>query len=67
MMAYAIFDWALNAFRNQSWDEAIEGFYYAMEILGDDGPSEFYIKLCKENKSFANGELWDGVVRIGKK
>jgi adenylate cyclase len=67
MMAYAIFDWALNAFRNQSWDEAMEGFYYTIEILGADGPSEFYIKLCKENKAAATDQLWDGVVHMGKK
>lgn len=67
MVAFTMFAKALEAFRGQSWDEAIRGFRETIEILGTDGPSDFYIKLCKQNKEIAIGELWDGVIHMEKK
>jgi adenylate cyclase len=64
MMAHKIFADALQAFTRRSWDEAIDGFQKTIEILGKDGPSNFYIKLCKYDKEHEPGELWDGVVRM---
>jgi adenylate cyclase len=65
--AYVFFTVALELFRKRSWDEAIEEFQETINILGSDGPSEFYIKLCKQNKEFDPGELWDGVILMEKK
>jgi hypothetical protein len=58
---------ALELFRKRSWDEAIGEFKETINILGSDGPSEFYIKLCRQNKEFDPGELWDGVILMEKK
>ena len=65
--AYSIFAMAVEAFRRKSWDEAIEGFQETIDILGNDGPSAFYIKLCEQYKEFDPGELWDGVIQMEKK
>lgn len=67
MEAYALFGMALDAFRRQSWDEAIKGFHETMEILDGDGPSDFYIKLCSYNKDHEPGGLWDPVIHMEKK
>ena len=64
MTAYKVFADALGAFTRRLWDEAIDGFQNTIEILGEDGPSNFYIKLCKYDKEHEPGELWDGVVRM---
>jgi adenylate cyclase len=65
--ACAFFEEAVAAFRKQFWDEAIEKFHRSMECFGQDGPSSFYVKLCKEYKMNPPGTLWDGVVQMDKK
>lgn len=62
----AIFAEALDAFRERSWDGAIEKFLTCIKH-GDDGPSRFYIGLCEHHKNNPPGESWDGVIRMGKK
>lgn len=59
----AIFAQALNAFRNRSWDEAME----LINGLGQDGPSLFYLRLCEQYRVNPPEEPWDGVVRIMQK
>jgi adenylate cyclase len=65
--ACAIFAGALDAFRRQSWDEAVEKFRQSIEIFEEDGPSLFYIGLCEDYKKNPPEELWEGVVRMDKK
>jgi adenylate cyclase len=67
MTAYKVFADSLDAFARRSWDEAIDGFQKTIEILGEDGPSSFYIKLCKYDKEHEPGELWNGVVHMDYK
>ncbi len=62
-----VFTEALNAFRRQSWDEAKEKFHQAIEILGEDGPSAFYARLCERYKENRPAEPWDGVVEMENK
>jgi adenylate cyclase len=62
-----IFTEALGAFRRQSWDEAKEKFNRAIEILGEDGPSVFYMRLCERYKENQPVEPWDGVVEMENK
>jgi adenylate cyclase len=61
-----IFAEALHAFRERSWDAAIEKFLTCIKH-GDDGPSRFYLGLCEHYKNNPPGESWDGVIRMGKK
>jgi len=63
----AIFEKALNAYRKQSWDEAIDIFYESTKIKKDDGPSIFYLELCKKYRDNPPGEMWDGLVHVNKK
>ncbi len=65
--ACEIFAEAFSAFRRQSWDEAIEKFSQCIEEFGEDGPSQFYIKLCKNYRMNPPGEPWDEVVHMDKK
>jgi adenylate cyclase len=58
---------ALNAFKGQSWAEAIERFEELIRIFGDDGPSLFYLKLCQQYREKHAEKSWDGVVCMGKK
>jgi adenylate cyclase len=67
MEAYALFGMALDAFRTQSWDDAIKEFREIAELLGGDGPSDFYIKLCGYNRDHEPGGLWDPIIRMDNK
>jgi adenylate cyclase len=65
--ACTVFAEGLGAFRRQSWSEAIEKFNQSIVILGEDGPSQFYIGLCEQYLQNPPGEPWDGVVHMDKK
>jgi len=65
--AFAVFADAMDAFRRQSWDEAMEKFRRCGGILGGDGPSLFYAGLCDQYRNSPPGEPWDGVVSMDKK
>ncbi|MEA1868322.1 MAG: adenylate/guanylate cyclase domain-containing protein [Thermodesulfobacteriota bacterium] len=63
----AIFNIAMNAFRRQSWEDAIKGFNESMEIHSKDGPSIFYLELCEKYRENPPGKTWDGLVCLEKK
>jgi adenylate cyclase len=60
---HEMFGRMLDAFKNRSWDEAIERAEASIGIFGKDGPSRFYQKLCEQYKEVPPDESWDGVVR----
>jgi adenylate cyclase len=63
----AVFAEGLAAFRGQSWDEASEKFYRAIENSETPGPAHFYLKLCQQyNKNPPEGP-WDGVIFLDEK
>ncbi len=62
-----IFAEALRAYRDRSWEEAIRLFRQSMKILKEDGPSMFYIKLCKRYIKHPPGKNWTGLVCLDKK
>jgi adenylate cyclase len=62
-----IFAQALDAFKRQSWDEAISGFNESLNIHPQDGPSLFYLDQCEKFKRNPPGDFWDGVVRLNTK
>jgi adenylate cyclase len=63
----AIFTEALNAYRRQSWEEAIQVFREPVKICGRDGPSMFYLALCEKYRLSPPGAAWDGLVRLDYK
>lgn len=62
----AIFAEALRAFRQQSWDEAKQKFQ-SIENCGEDGLSNYYLKLCEQYKKSPPGERWDRVIDLEEK
>lgn len=63
-MAFAA---ALDAFRRRSWEAAMEKFYVCINNRGEDGPSQFYLKLCEQYSMRPPGDSWDGEVYMDKK
>ena len=60
---------ALDAYRKQAWDEAIERFSALIQhpdTLGD-GPSRFYLDLCEQYRVKPPQAMWTGVARISRK
>ena len=65
---YAIFAAALAAYRRGAWSEAMRLWREALRAHGgDDGPSQFYLRLCEAHAGEAPAANWDGVVRMGEK
>ncbi len=65
--ACEVFAQARDAFNRRSWDDAKEKFNQSIGILGDDGPSSFYVALCDSYKKTPPDEPWDGVIHMDKK
>ena len=64
--AIEIFSDGLALFRMQAWDRAKKKFGEHLEIIKEDEPSEFYIKLCEQYKKDPPGESWSGEIHIEK-
>jgi len=63
----ALFPKALNAYKRQSWEEAIEIFDESTKIHREDGPSIFYLELCEKYSKNPPTEVWNGLVRLSEK
>ncbi len=64
------FSKVLDPFRRGSWqeaEEAIEKFQESIKSLGKDGPSLFFLNLCKKYGKSPPGESWSGVVSMEEK
>ncbi|MFC1886027.1 CHASE2 domain-containing protein, partial [Thermodesulfobacteriota bacterium] len=61
-----LFPEALNAYKRQSWDEAIRILSESVKTCKEDGPSLFYLKICEQYRKNPP-ETWDGVFRLDKK
>lgn len=60
---YEDFVRALNIFLLQQWDEAASGFEKFILNHGEDGPSRYYLDLCRQHLTNPPAQ-WDGVIRI---
>jgi adenylate cyclase len=65
--ACAIFSDALTAFRRRDWDAAENKFHQCMDVLGGDGLSRFYLKLCDEYRKHPPPGSWTGVISVDEK
>ena len=65
--ACAMFAEAMTAFKNRSWDEAIEKFERCLDTREQDGPSLYYKKLSLQYREHPPEEPWDGVVHMEEK
>jgi adenylate cyclase len=60
------FSAALDLFRHQKWAEARKKFEEILSENVADGPSGFYLNLCKDFKENPPWEGWDGMIRVNK-
>ena len=63
----AIFAQAMTAFKNRSWDEAIEKFEQCLGSRNQDGPSLYYRELSMQYREHPPEDPWDGVIHMEKK
>jgi adenylate cyclase len=60
----------LDLFYKREWDKAISLFEKANAVGGPDeadGPSEFYLGVCREYLAESPGDNWNGVVKLETK
>ncbi len=62
-----IFGSGLQAFEHQFWDEADKCFNQVLQLDENDGPSKFYLKLCRKFQQAPPGSDWDGTVHLDQK
>ena len=62
-----IFTQGLNAYYNQSWQEAIRAFEESIKIYKNDGPSTYYLQLCEKYTANPPGETWNGLIQLENK
>jgi adenylate cyclase len=58
---------ALEAYRKQLWNVAIDLFENILAMNADDGPSRFYLVLCREFILKPPPEGWEGSVTLSAK
>lgn len=63
---FEIFPEALANFQGKKWDSAMAGFQECLNLLGEDGPSRFYLQSCREFQQRPPSADWQGVVLAGK-
>jgi adenylate cyclase len=64
---YALYNKALELFRMKKWADAEDHFSKALSVLPEDGPSEVFIKRCKQYSRKSPSSDWDGVYNLVKK
>jgi adenylate cyclase len=62
-----VFEMALDAYRRQSWEEAIDLFNNSSRLRPEDGPSLFYLDLCRRYRATPPEEDWTGMVAMAEK
>lgn len=65
--ANRIFGSGLQALQHRSWDEADRLFNQVLKITPDDGPSRFFLKLCRRLRRESPAGDWDGAVHLMEK
>jgi adenylate cyclase len=66
----AMFSKTLDPFKRGAWgeaEEAIKKYQESIRSLGEDGPSHFFLNLCKKYEKSPPGESWNGVVSMEEK
>jgi adenylate cyclase len=58
---------ALEAYRKRLWDEAIRLFEEVLDMSPEDGPSRFYLMLCREFLVKPPPDGWEGSVSLASK
>lgn len=62
-----IFHRGLQQFESKDWATALKTFNEVLRLVPGDGPSQRYIKLCKEYLDDPRDPSWDGVFKLTTK
>jgi adenylate cyclase len=62
-----IFASGLQSFKRRRWDEAEKSFKRVLQIDENDGPTRFFLNLCREFRQAPPSDDWDGSVHLDKK
>lgn len=62
----AVFAEAMDAFSRRSWSEAAGLFNQCLRIRENDGPSLFYLRLCRSFSVEPPDPAWNGFIHMGK-
>ncbi len=65
--AFELFARALAHYRGREFSEALALFKKILELLPGDGPSQLYIKRCRDRLASGTPKDWDGVHDVGLK
>lgn len=57
-----VFQAGLQAFEQQHFSQAAACFTKALQASPNDGPSQFYCRLCKKYDQKSKDDMWDGVI-----
>ncbi len=58
---------ALQAYQNQSWKDAVSFFNRTIQVIGQDGPSLFYLKQIEKLRALPPEKIHDGGIRMNQK
>lgn len=61
-----VFRRALGDFQQRQWSPAIDGFQHCLALLGDDGPSRFYLQLSRSYLDRPPPADWPGIIQVSK-
>ncbi len=61
------FSQALDAFRKRQWGVAQKMFEGCIHLMGEDGPSRFYLKLCERYRENVPADGWNGLITLREK
>ncbi|RMF93313.1 MAG: CHASE2 domain-containing protein [Nitrospinota bacterium] len=67
---FRLLEWytaGLAAYRRRQWDEAIQAFREALNVVPTDGPSQTYLQRCQTYKISPPPPDWDGVYNLATK
>ena len=62
-----VFTRALHAYQLQQWVEACNGFSEILNVIPGDGPAQYFLKICRQNKLILPSDLWNPTIRIENK
>ena len=62
-----LFSKALQAYQNQSWEEAKDFFNRTIRVTGQDGPSSFYLEQIEKRRCLPGDDIHDDGIRMAQK
>ena len=64
---HALFASGLQAFQAKQWQQAITYFEELLARFGEDGPTHYYLILCRQYGREPPTPNWDGVISLSRK